>query len=218
MDCASPESFASGSGALLDRAAARSISGHAGARGMSLGFRPTFHLEVTCASREVRKCLRERLAEAPVVLGVTQVPGGGGGGDLSRDHFTLSIAESERHFWSPWLNLELVPHGSGTQLSGRFSPHPSVWTGFMFAYLALSVLAFFALVFAAALSMSGGAPWTLGLAGLCVAAMILLWWASQVGQRLAQAQMEELRSILDCALEECGWALQEHAAPLTEAA
>ncbi|MCA9634183.1 MAG: hypothetical protein KC766_41345 [Myxococcales bacterium] len=185
---------------------------------MSLGFRPTFHFEVTCSSREVRKRLHARLAEMPVVLGVTQIPGGGAGGDLASDHLTLSIPEADRHFWSPWLNLEIVPHGNGTQLSGRFSPHPSVWTGFMFAYLALSVLTFFALVFAAALSMSGGAPWTLGLAGLCVAAMILLWWASQVGQRLALSQMEELRGILDGALGECGWALQEHAEPLPEVA
>lgn len=185
---------------------------------MSLGFRPTFHFEVTCSSREVRKRLRARLAEMPVVLGVTRVPGGGADGDPERDHFTLSIPESDRHFWSPWLNLELVPHGNGTRLSGRFSPHPSVWTGFMFAYLALSVLAFFALVFAAALSMSGGAPWTLGLAGLCVAAMILLWWASQVGQRLAQSQMHELQGILEGALGECGWAPHAGDAQLPEAA
>ncbi|MGE3674725.1 MAG: hypothetical protein AB7K71_33955 [Polyangiaceae bacterium] len=184
---------------------------------MSLGFRPTFHLEVTCSSREVRKRLQARLGEMPVVLGVTKVPGGGSEGDPISDHFTLSIPEADQHFWSPWLNLEIAPHGSGTQISGRFSPHPSVWTGFMFAYLALSVLAFFALVFAAALSMSGGAPWTLGLSGLCVAAMILLWWASQVGQRLAQSQMAELRGILDSALGECGWTLQEHAQPLGEA-
>jgi len=33
-----------------------------------------------------------------------------------------------------------------------------------------------------------------------VVIMVLMWWASQVGQRLARAQMEELRQILETAL------------------
>lgn len=79
-------------------------------------------------------------------------------------------------------------------------PHPSVWTAFMFGYLALSIAVLFSLVFALALSNSGGSPWTLAITGGAVVIMVLMWWASQVGQRLARAQMEELRQILETAL------------------
>ncbi len=172
---------------------------------MSLGFRPSFSLDVGCDSQAALKHLRAHLAEAPVVLRGTQVPGGGATpSDLATNHFTLSVLEPERRFWSPWLNVELTPRGKGCVLSGRFSPHPSVWTGLMMAYLALAVLAFFALIFAAALSLSGGSPWTLGLAGLCVAIMVLLWWGSQVGQRLAQDQMTALQAALELAVAGCG--------------
>lgn len=164
---------------------------------MSLGFRPTFSLEVGCPSRELLPRLYAQLAQEPALLGITRVPGGGADHVLESDHFTLRVLDEESHFWSPWLNVEVIAHGEGSLLSGRFSPHPAVWTGFMFAYLILGMIGFFSLIFAWALSSSGGTPWTLGVGGLSAATAIALWWASQVGQRLAADQMAALREILE---------------------
>jgi len=169
---------------------------------MTLALRPTFSLELARPSRDVLAQVYARLAVATVQLRRTRIPGGGRDVAQEHDHFILTVQETERHFWSPWLSVEVEPRGGGAHVFGRFSPHPSVWTAFMFGYLLLAVVVMFALVFALALSMSGGSPWTLAIAGGASVVMVLMWWASQVGQRLARAQMESLRQVLEGALIE----------------
>lgn len=168
---------------------------------MSLALRPTFSLELTRASRDVLAQVFDRLTARPVILRRTRPPGGGQGVSPEHDHFVLTVRDAERHFWSPWLSVEIGPRAGGAHVFGRFSPHPSVWTAFMFGYLALGIVTMFALVFALGLSMSGGQPWTLGVACAAVVAMGVMWWASQIGQKLAYAQMEALRAELLQALE-----------------
>jgi len=167
---------------------------------MTLALRPTFSLDLDRPSREVLSQAFDRLARAAVQLRKTQIPGGGRTTTPAHDHFILTVPEAQQHFWSPWLSVDVSPQGSGSHVFARFMPHPSVWTAFMFGYLALSIAVLFSLVFALALSNSGGSPWTLAITGGAVVIMVLMWWASQVGQRLARAQMEELRQILETAL------------------
>ncbi|MFO0722359.1 MAG: hypothetical protein U1E65_01170 [Myxococcota bacterium] len=170
---------------------------------MSMALRPTFSLELTRSSREILSQLNERLPKAQVEMTRARVPGGGNEsaqGPKDHDHFILTVPAAELHFWSPWLSVEVEPRGAGAHVFGRFSPHPSVWTAFLFGYLLLTVVAFFSLVFALGMAMSGGTPWTAAIAGGAALMMVLMWWASQVGQRLAHAQMESLRGILDRAL------------------
>lgn len=167
---------------------------------MSLALRPTFSLDLARPSREVLAQAFDRLAQTPVLLRKTQIPGGGRITAPEHDHFILTVPEAQQHFWSPWLSVEISPREAGSHVFARFMPHPSVWTAFMFGYLALSIAVLFWLVFALALSNSGGSPWTLTITGGALVTMALMWWASQVGQRLARAQMEELRQILEAAL------------------
>lgn len=161
-------------------------------------------MDLACSSTVVQERLFERLGVGPHQLRRTRTFGGGGSaGVREHDHFVLTVVESERHFWSPWLNVEVTPREGGAHLFARFSPHPSVWTMFAFAYLAMTTLLLLSLCFAAALSMSGSAPWGLAVSAGAVVVMLLLWAASQVGQRLAHAQMVQLRLALDEAVDEC---------------
>lgn len=171
-----------------------------------MALRPSFSTDLPCASRTAIERLSAELAARPIMVKRSRPPGGGPErGPRDDAHLVLTIPPAERHFWSPWLTVELSPRDGGTHLHGTFSPHPSVWTGFAFAYLALGAICAVALVLAgsAALLPDSSQTWALWLAGGAALAMLAMFWASHLGQRLAAAQMELLRRELDDAIARC---------------
>lgn len=177
----------------------------------TIPLRPKFTMTLACPSTVVLQRLCDRLEAGPQVLRRTRTPGGGKSESVrERDFFVLTVPENEQRVWSPWLTIEVTPQDGGSHLFARFGPHPTVWTGFAFFYLILSVTFLFCLAFAAALVTTGSQPWSLGISAGALVLMVVMWWVSQVGQRLARDQMEALRSELleamkDCALTIEGW-------------
>ncbi len=112
-------------------------------------------------------------------------------------HVVLTVPPEDRHFWSPWLTMEVLPADSGSVFHGRFSPKPAVWTGFMFGYITLTTAACFGLMFAVSLAIVGKSAW---LAAVSTAVFVLaaggMYVASQIGQRLARTQMNELHTMV----------------------
>lgn len=113
-------------------------------------------------------------------------------GRIAGNHLMLVIPPKRRHFWSPWLNLELQPCEEGACVKGRFSPNPSVWTGFMLTYIALATLVFFAFMFGLSQWMTNQPPSAFKLALIPVAIAIFMYWTSLIGQKIAHEQMNEL--------------------------
>ncbi|MCA9274800.1 MAG: hypothetical protein KDA29_02130 [Phycisphaerales bacterium] len=113
-------------------------------------------------------------------------------GRVAGNHLMLVIPPARRHFWSPWLNLEVHANLSGSLIKGRFSPNPSVWTGFMLTYIALGTILFFILMFAVSQWMMNKAPGVLSLTPAPVVIALAMYWASLIGQKIAFDQMNEL--------------------------
>ncbi|GAB4196607.1 MAG: hypothetical protein Kow00105_10730 [Phycisphaeraceae bacterium] len=155
---------------------------------MTLGrIAPVFVMSVSGTASEVMDGLQ----------GLLRDPGGRFTGKSAGRHMTLTVCESDRHFWSPWLHLEVVEGADGICLRGRFTPHPSVWTGFAFSYFSLIVVACFAGIWGMSQWMLGDRPTALWVALGCVVLVGLLWWSAQVGQKLAREQMELLRQSVE---------------------
>ena len=175
----------------------------------SIPLRPKFEMTLACPSTVVLQRLCDRLEAGSKKLRRTRVPGGGGNETVrERDFFVLTVPETEQRVWSPWLTIEVSPAGTGAHLFARFGPHPTVWTGFAFFYLVLSVTFLFCLAFAAALITTGAQPWSLGISAGALLAMLAMWWISQVGQRLARDQMEALRTELLEAVKDCALTIE----------
>ncbi len=175
--------------------------------------RPTFQLEPPHRPAVVAAALDALLQRYP--------------GRRAGLHFMLTVPEHQKHFWSPYLTIELSPGGTGvppvigeatnqvdepthrrdacatTHLHARFSPSPSLFTAIGFTYLALIVIACFALMWAGAQLTLGHTPHAAWIALLCAAGVALLWWISLIGQRLAYEQMFELRRAVEEALDAC---------------
>ena len=149
-------------------------------------FRPGFDLSVERSPGEVHRQLEALIAPEQAFTG-RSVEG----------HLMLTVREAERHFWSPYLHVQVVAHRDEREepeprrsyLRGLFTPHPSLWSSFIFGYLALSVLVFFSGI-GGLVQLSLGKPPTAGTLSLaCALVMLALYLASIVGRRRAAEQM-----------------------------
>lgn len=179
----------------------------------SPALRPTFRLALAQPPDEAINTLAARLAagDAPIVS------------QRAGRHMTLTVTPAVRHFWSPWLNLEFelpappapapditggedsvetAPYAppAGGSLHARFSPAPSLWTGFMAVYFTLATAGFLALMWAAAQWTMGSPPTLLWVTLGCFLGCGGCWWVSRVGQKLAHEQMHLLRHAVENAL------------------
>ncbi len=169
-----------------------------------MALRPSFLVDLPMPSREAIDGLGAQLAAGAQQLRRTRVPGGGGNtATRDHDHLVLTVPESQQRLWSPWLTIDIAPSDAGTRLFARFSPHPSVWTGFAFGYLTTSVGLVLSLIFAGAKAMVGGDPWPFAISAAAVLVLAAMWSAARLGQRLAQAQMSALRDELERAVAAC---------------
>ncbi len=157
---------------------------------MSIQFRPTFSIPIGDSETTVWESIRSAVEQDERIVG-----------QFRQQHASLAFVESQRHFWSPWLHLDVRTQDEQKLLFGRFSPHPSVWTAFAFSYLAFGVIAFFSAIVGLSQQIAAEPAWAYWGMPICITLGILFWLASQMGQRLAQQQMIELKTIVDTAIE-----------------
>ena len=103
----------------------------------TIRMRPTFSLETDLSEEEIVQRIQDTFSGNPDGQHSSNFQG-----QFVSRHAMISITESMRHFWSPWMHLEIRDGDQQRQVFGRFSPHPSIWTGFMFSFLAIAVLIF----------------------------------------------------------------------------
>ena len=154
----------------------------------TLDLRPVQTLEVPLSPDEAYRRLASLLQGAnPRVTGQTV-----------KNHMLLTLNTPTRHFYSPWLQLEVRAEvgTEQTRVKGRFSPKPSLWMGFLLAYLALGTIALFGALFGTSQYMVDSAPTALWALPICAALAATLFTATRIGQGLARPEMTELWSVV----------------------
>ena len=155
--------------------------------------RPTFSFATELSADEIMDCIRNAVTDSSGLYR----------GQFVERHAMISIDESRRRFWSPWLHVEVREDESGRELFGRFSPHPAIWTGFMFSWLSIAVLVFFAAMFGISQQLAAQTPWGYYVIPPLLLAAGLLWIASQAGKRLAWDEMREMHDVFaNCGTDE----------------
>lgn len=168
---------------------------------MDLRLRPTFVLELNEPCGQLTARLRAGLAGQRVSVKWSRVPGARQEESCDGVFAWIAMPEAERQFFSPWLQLSVMPQGdASTQLHGRFSPKPAVWTGFALAYLFFSCVTFFSLMVGLSQMMVKISPWAFYVTGAAVAVIAALYLVSQTGKGLANRQMVSIRDAIDAAL------------------
>lgn len=155
-------------------------------------FRPVFELRAARGRQEATSAILGRLQSSPENVEFKVVG----------DHIVVNTATRLRHFWSPWLNLEIGGDEAETVVHGRFSPHPSVWTAFMFSWLSTFVLFFFSLVLGVSQQILESTPWGYWLVPLWGLIALGLWVGSRIGQGLSRSEMETMMALVESGLAE----------------
>ena len=125
-----------------------------------------------------------------------------------RDHIRAAgrciefqVAPAEQRFWSPHLSVQIGESESGSQLFGRFSPRPEIWTMFMAIYGVVLIVMFGAVIYGYVQWYLGETTWSLAFVPVGLIVVGSLHVASLVGQSLSADQMEILRGRLNRAIE-----------------
>ncbi len=117
-------------------------------------------------------------------------------GQLVSGHVELFVRAADRHFWSPWLSLEVRSQVDGTHVRGRFGPHPHVWTGFMAIYAVLAFAGIIALMYGWAQRLVDEPGWALLGGPGAMAAAAFVYGAEWIGKGLGTEQMFEVRDFV----------------------
>ncbi|MCA9558243.1 MAG: hypothetical protein KC583_06705 [Myxococcales bacterium] len=120
---------------------------------------------------------------------------------MADHHLELLIDEADRHYWSPWLSVDLEPADDGTRVKGRYGPHPSVWTMFMSMYFFFAFVALAGVVFGGTQWLVKQHPWGLWFVPVAALLVGITYVASLLGQRLGADQMRTLEAALDCMVD-----------------
>ncbi|TWU41253.1 hypothetical protein Q31b_26920 [Novipirellula aureliae] len=152
---------------------------------------PVFTLELPIGAEAVIRTIRERIRSSDSLRFAKAA------GHCAE----FSVDPKEKRFWSPHLSVTLSDTEQGSQLYGRFSPRPEIWTFFMFIYFFMACLIFGGGVLGYCQWFMEQTPWALVLIPVSFIVIALLHLASLVGQSLSHDQMEALRRQLDQSIE-----------------
>jgi hypothetical protein len=115
-------------------------------------------------------------------------------GDVLATHAYLRVPRDKRSLLSPNLNLQLVEEGGEVILRGRFTPHPSVWMGFMAVFFTLGLIGLGGLMYGLAQLTVDETPWALAATPICLGLIAFVYGAAFVGQGLVQEEMYAMRA------------------------
>lgn len=153
--------------------------------------RPTFELTVALPTREAMRRITSHLVHARSSVEPVMV----------RDQIVELVPHSSAvHLWSPQLRLELSEVDGRTDIHGRFSPHPHVWTLYMAIHAVGAFGTLGAGVFGLSQHLAGQSPWALWALPIAPVLAAMVWMLAFVGQGLGAEQMYVLRRFVEEAL------------------
>lgn len=153
----------------------------------SAKFRPTFSFPTELTAREVVQIVKTEILKLPDEYA----------GQFANEYAIIGTTGKNRHFWSPWLQIEVRQYEHSREVFGRFTPHPNVWTGIVFLYLVLACCVFFGMMIAMSQQMAGESPWAYLTLPICGIIALVVWLVAQTGQRLAEDEMRKLQQRIE---------------------
>jgi len=132
---------------------------------------------------------------------------------ILKNHVLVKIPEEIHHYWSPELQLEVgenymkdeeySDHNEQTMIRGFIGPKSTVWTMFIFFYVAFGVLTLFGIVLGSSqqlLEQAADGYWYAILGGT---GLVTTFIASQIGQNMGVEQTKMFLNLIEKAFDKC---------------
>lgn len=134
-------------------------------------------------------------------------------GTLLKNHVIVKIPDEIHHYWSPELQLEIsenymkddeyTDHSEKTMIRGFIGPRSTLWTMFIFFYIAFGVLTLFGIVLGSSQQMLDQAADGYWYAILGSIGLGITFIASQIGQKMGEEQTTMFLSLIKKAFDNC---------------
>lgn len=134
-------------------------------------------------------------------------------GTFLKSSMIIKIPDEIIHYWSPELQLEVsenplkddeyTEHKEKTVIRGFVGPKSTVWTMFMFLYIAFGALLLGGVIYGSSqqmLDQEGTGYWFALLGGI---GFLLTFIASQIGQKMGEEQTTIFLNLIERARELC---------------
>jgi hypothetical protein len=154
---------------------------------MSTRVRPRFKLYIQRSQEDLESSFKEKLS----------AEGKSYEGRVLNGYIVIRVLPEEQHFWSPQLSISIREEEEGTEVRGLYGPHPSIWLGFTFVHIAVSVASLFILIVGLSnmsLGLSSMILWSLPvLAGIS----LVMYLIARAGQKLGEVQLYDLHHFFE---------------------
>lgn len=134
-------------------------------------------------------------------------------GTLLKNHVIVKIPDEIHHYWSPELQLEInenymkddeySDHNEKTMIRGFIGPRSTLWTMFIFFYIASGVLTLFGVVLGSSQQMLDQAVDGYWYAILGSIGLGITFIASQIGQKMGEEQTTMFLNLIKKACDNC---------------
>lgn len=121
----------------------------------------------------------------------------------AKDGYALIYApETDRHLWTPQLNLQIDELDGKTEVRGVIGPSASVWTAFAFTFSLLTFIVFVSLFWGLSrlsLDYSAHILWVVPIALIIILGVYLI---ARIGQQMTYNQVRQLKNFVEVTLDE----------------
>ena len=123
---------------------------------------------------------------------------------VRNSNIKLEIADKDKHYWSPELNINVDPteDGKGSVVHGVCGPRQSIWLMFTFFYGFLIFGIFIVAIFGFSRKSLGQTSTILYLMPVLIVTILAMYITSKYGQKLAYDQMYQLRKLVKRAIKD----------------
>lgn len=122
-------------------------------------------------------------------------------GNINSETAIITVKTAHNDYWKPNLALrtEFDHDENKTAVRGIFGPTSAVWTFFMFLYFIFGILwmVFITIWFVERQINSNDFPWALTASFATIFLLLVVYFASLIGQRKAKWEMQKLREFAE---------------------
>ena len=141
--------------------------------------RPNFRQEISLERDAVQERIARFLSREAAEFEVKSFPG----------FMCLRLPDSQRHFWTPRLNLSFDEEEEGkTVINGIYGPNSHVWGMFLYGYLFFGFLALVGLIVGVSQWVIEKTPTAFWLFVPAVAGLIGIYVSGQIGRKIGAPQ------------------------------
>lgn len=121
--------------------------------------------------------------------------------DTEDNHFELKIPPSQRHFWSPKMQIWIDEEDNNTSLSCIIGPNFKIWNIFIALYIIVVLFIIVGMVLGFIQRSNHETPYFFWAAPLGLLFILLINLAARIGQYWGKAQVSQLKSFVSMTID-----------------